>query len=205
MSIKYLQEKIGAIPDGQWGPNTFRKAMQYYGFTPERAAHFFGQTAHESGGFRIFSENLNYSADGLMLTFKRFFPTRQLAEEYQRQPERIANRVYSNRMDNGDESSGDGWFYRGRGALQLTGKYNYREFSEYVKRPEIMEYPDLVATEYAFESALFFFDKNRLWKICDRGISDPVIEEVTYIINGGYHGLDDRKQKTYQYYDWAMI
>lgn len=204
MSIKHLQEKIGIAPDGQWGPNTFRRAMEFYGFSPERAAHFFGQTAHETGGFRIFSENLNYSADGLMATFKKYFPTRELAEEYQRQPERIANRVYGGRMGNGDEYSGEGWLYRGRGALQLTGKNNYQEFSQYINRPEIMEYPDSVATEFAFESALFFFDKNKLWNICDKGISESTIKELTIKINGGTHGLDDRMQKTYQCYDWTM-
>lgn len=204
MSLKYLQEKIGAVPDGAWGPNTFRKAMAYYGFTPERAAHFFGQTAHESGGFTIFSENLNYSAAGLMTTFKRYFPTQELAEQYARKPEMIANYVYRNRNGNGNEVSGDGWRYRGRGALQLTGKNNYYEFADYIGQPGVAVDPDLVATEFAFESALFFFDKNRLWPICDQGVSDPVIEQVTLIINGGFNGIEDRIQKTKQCYAWAM-
>lgn len=202
MSIKLLQEKIGSVPDGAWGPNTFRKAVEFYKLNPYRAAHFFAQTAHESGNFKTFSENLNYSAQGLLGTFKKYFKDKSLAESYQRNPEKIANYVYSNRMGNGDENSGDGYKYRGRGALQLTGKNNYQEFAGYLGRPEIMDNPDLVATEYAFESALFFFNKNKLWTICDKGVSDTVITELTRRINGGTHGLEDRIQKTKQYYAW---
>jgi putative chitinase len=203
MSIKILQEKTGSTADGMWGPNTFRKAMQHYKLNPYRAAHFFAQTAHESGGFKTFHENLNYSAQGLLGTFKKYFPNVSLAEAYQRNPEKIANFVYGNRMGNGDENSGDGWKYRGRGALQLTGKNNYKEFADYLTRPDIMDNPDLVATEFAFESAMFFFNKNKLWPICDKGVSDDVITELTKRINGGTHGLEDRIQKTKQYYTWA--
>ena len=124
MSIKLLQEKIGTIADGAFGPNTLRAAMAYYKMTPYRAAHFFGQTAHETNTYRAFSENLNYSAGGLKKIFRKYFPG-DLEEEYARKPEKIASRVYGNRMGNGDEESGDGWKYRGRGALQLTGKNNY--------------------------------------------------------------------------------
>lgn len=203
MTIKILQEKIGARPDGTWGPNTFRAAMNHYKLSPERAAHFFAQTAHESGGFKQFSENLNYSADGLLSTFKKYFTNRPLAESYQRNPEKIANLVYGNRMGNGDENSGDGYKFRGRGALQLTGKNNYQEFADYLNRQDIMDNPDLVATEFAFESAMFFFNRNKLWTICDKGVTDSVITELTKRINGGTHGLNDRMQKTKQYYVWA--
>jgi putative chitinase len=106
-------------------------------------------------------------------------------------------------MGNDDESSGDGWKFRGRGALQLTGKNNYKEFADYLNRPDIMDNPDLVATEFAFESAMFFFNKNKLWPICDKGVTDAVITELTKRINGGTHGLEDRIQKTKQYYAWA--
>jgi putative chitinase len=169
--------------------------------SPERAAHFFAQTAHESGNFKAFSENLNYGAAGLRSVFGKYFPADELAAEYERQPEKIANRVYANRMSNGDEASGDGWKYRGRGALQLTGKANYQEFANYVQDQSVLSDPDLVATKYSFESALFFFDKNGLWKICDEGLSEDTIVKLTKRINGGTHGLQDRIEKTKKFAD----
>mgnify|MGYP001273125863 FL=1 len=203
MSLKSLQEKIGVPADGAFGPGTLRAAMKFYKFTPARAAHFFAQTAHESGNFKAFSENLNYGAKGLLGIFKKYFPTEAKAAEYERKPEKIANLVYANRMGNGDEASGDGYKFRGRGALQLTGKDNYKAFADYMKQPEIMENPDLVATKYSFESAIFFFDKNKLWSICDQGVSDASILALTKRINGGTHGLEDRKEKTYKYYEYV--
>jgi putative chitinase len=203
MSIQSLQAKIGVKVDGVLGPVTVKKAMEFFKLTPIRAAHFFGQTAHETGGFTIFTENLNYSASGLLSIFPRHF-TQQQAQEYQRKPERIANRAYRDRMGNGNESSGDGWKFRGRGALQLTGKDNYKAFSDYLKKPEIMNNPDLVATEFAFESAMFFFDKNKLWSICDGGVNDKTITAVTRRVNGGTHGLQDRIQRTKNFYEFVM-
>ena len=203
MSLKSLQEKIGVPADGAFGPGTMKAAMKFYKFTPDRAAHFFAQTAHESGNFKAFSENLNYGAKGLMGIFKKYFPTEARALEYERKPEKIANLVYANRMGNGDEASGDGYKFRGRGALQLTGKDNYKAFSDYLKQPEIMDNPDLVATKYSFESAIFFFDKNKLWAICDQGVNDASILALTKRINGGTHGLDDRKEKTKKYYEYV--
>ena len=203
MSLKSLQEKIGVTADGAFGPGTLKAAMKFYKFTPARAAHFFAQTAHESGDFKAFSENLNYGAKGLLSIFKKYFPTEAKAAEYERKPEKIANLVYANRMGNGDEASGDGYKFRGRGALQLTGKDNYKAFADYMKQPEIMDNPDLVATKYSFESAIFFFDKNKLWSICDQGINDAAILALTKRINGGTHGLEDRKQKTYKYYEYV--
>ena len=172
MSIKLLQTKIGATTDGAFGPKTMKAAMAFYNLTPERAAHFFGQTSHETGVFRTFSENLNYSADGLKKIFKKYF-NNLTALAYARNPEKIANKVYGNRMGNGTESSGDGYKFRGRGALQLTGRSNvpamlitgrsnYESFAEYLGKPEILLRPEMVADEYAFESAMFFFDKNKL-------------------------------------------
>jgi putative chitinase len=175
--------------------------MAFYKMTPERTAHFFAQTAHETGGFKAFSENLNYSADGLQKIFGKYFPG-VLEESYARQPEKIANRVYADRMGNGTESSGDGWKYRGRGALQLTGKSNYKAFSDYLKNPLIMEQPDLVAGELAFESAMFFFERNKLWEICDKGVNKDTILALTKRINGGTHGLADREEKTIKFYGW---
>jgi putative chitinase len=201
MSLKKLQEKIGATPDGSFGPNTLKKAMEYYKMTPERAAHFFAQTAHETGEFKLFSENLNYSAKGLQTTFGKYFPG-NLEESYAKQPEKIASRVYSDRMGNGNEASKEGWIFRGRGALQLTGKSNYKSFSDYLKKPEIMTNPDLVAEEYAFESAIYFFDKNKLWDICDKGVNDTSILSLTKRINGGTNGLEHRNSLTKKYYEW---
>ena len=202
MSLVNLQKKIGVTADGAFGPGTFKAAAAYYKLSPNRAAHFFAQTAHESGGFKAFSENLNYGAKGLRGIFRKYFPTDALARAYERKPAKIANRVYGNRMGNGPESSGEGFAFRGRGALQLTGKFNYSEFAKYVNRPDVMTNPDLVATELAFESALWFFDKNKLWSICDQGINDAAILALPKRINGGTHGLDDRKLKTKKYAAW---
>jgi putative chitinase len=202
MSLVNLQQKIGVTADGAFGPGTLKAAAAYYKLNKNRAAHFFAQTAHESGNFKAFSENLNYSAQGLRNIFRKYFPTDALANQYARKPQAIANRVYANRMGNGDEASGEGFAFRGRGSLQLTGKFNYQAFSDYIGRPDVLTNPDLVATELAFESALWFFDKNKLWSICDQGINDAAILALTKRINGGTHGLDDRKLKTKKYASW---
>jgi putative chitinase len=204
MSLINLQNKCGCHADGAFGPGTFKSAAAFYKLSPHRAAHFFAQTAHESGNFKAFSENLNYSAKGLRSIFGKYFPTDALARAYERKPEKIANRVYANRMGNGDEASGEGWLYKGRGPLQLTGKNNYRAFGRYIGREqEILDNPDIVANELGFESALWFFDANKLWGICDQGVNDATILALTKRINGGTHGLDDRKLKTKKYAAWA--
>jgi putative chitinase len=204
MSLINLQNKCGCHADGAFGPGTFKSAAAFYKLSPHRAAHFFAQTAHESGNFKAFSENLNYSAKGLRSIFGKYFPTDALARAYERKPEKIANRVYANRMGNGDEASGEGWLYKGRGPLQLTGKNNYRAFGKYIGREqEILDNPDIVANELGFESALWFFDANKLWGICDQGVNDATILALTKRINGGTHGLDDRKLKTKKYATWA--
>ena len=200
-ALKTLQQKSGTTPDGIFGPNTLRAAVKYYGLTPEQGAHFFGQTSHESAEFTRFSENLNYSAEALLKIFSKYFPNLVQAEEYARRPESIANRVYANRMGNGDEASGDGWRYRGRGAIQLTGKWNYREFASDIQDPDILLDPDLVSDEYAFECARWYFDQRDIWGYCDE-VSDERIRIVTRMINGGTNGLEDRVHKTYKYYKW---
>jgi putative chitinase len=202
MSLKSLQERAGVAADGAFGPGTMKAGMALLKLTPVRAAHFFAQTSHETGGFKAFSENLNYSAQGLQGIFGKYFPG-NLEESYARNPEKIANRVYADRMGNGNEASGDGWKYRGRGALQLTGKANYEAFAKYLGHNEVMENPDLVATKYAFESAMFFFERNKLWVICDQGINDAAILALTKRINGGTHGLEDRNTKTKKYYEYV--
>lgn len=159
--------------------------------TPLRLAHFLAQTGHESGGFKAVTENLNYSAKGLMATFKKYFPTEALANAYARQPEKIANRVYSGRMGNGLEASGEGFKFRGRGYIQLTGKENYTAFDKTVEE-DILTTPDLVATKYPLLSAAWFFYKNGLNKIADEGATDAVVTKVTKRVNGGTIGLPDR-------------
>jgi putative chitinase len=202
VSLINLQQKIGVTADGAFGPGTYKKAAAFYKLSHNRAAHFFAQTAHESGSFKTFSENLNYGAKGLRSVFRKYFPTEAMAKAYERQPKKIANRVYANRMGNGNEASGDGWKFRGRGALQLTGKDNYQAFANYIGRPEVMHDPDLVAGELCFESALWFFDRNKLWRICDQGTGDAAILALTKRINGGTHGLADRQAKTRKYKQW---
>jgi putative chitinase len=160
--------------------------------TPKRVAAFLAQCGHESGGWTIFQENLNYSAQGLCLTFKKYFPTLESAQPYARKPEKIANKVYANRMGNGPESSGDGWKYRGRGPIQLTGKDNYRSFAQdmFEDWENLFENPDWVTSDkdFALMSAIWFWNKNKLNREADAGD----IKTMTKKINGGYIGLEDR-------------
>ena len=164
-----------------------------------RLAHLLSQCGHESGSWKAVRENLNYSAKGLMGIFKKYFPTSTLATAYERQPEKIANRVYASRMGNGNENSGDGYKFRGRGYIQLTGKENYTRFDATV--PEsIVSDPDLVATKYPLASAAFFFNSNKLWAICDQGATPAVVTAVTKRVNGGTIGLPDRIKHFNEYY-----
>jgi putative chitinase len=167
--------------------------------TPLRLAHFLAQCGHESGGFRVVNENLNYSAKGLMGIFKKYFPTEAKANDYQRKPEKIANAVYANRMGNGPEASGEGFKFRGRGYIQLTGKQNYTAFGKSINE-DIAANPDLVASKYPLMSAAWFFNKNGLHKMADEGASDAVVTKVTKRVNGGTIGLPDRIKHFNEYY-----
>jgi putative chitinase len=167
--------------------------------TPLRVAHFLAQCGHESGGFRVTQENLNYSAKGLRGIFKKYFPTDAIANAYQRNPQKIANKVYSNRMGNGSEASGEGYKFRGRGYIQLTGKENYTAFGKSIG-VDIPSNPDLVATTYALASAAWFFSKNGLHRIADEGASDVVVTKITKRVNGGTIGLPDRIKHFKEYY-----
>ena len=164
-----------------------------------RLAHFLAQCAHESGNFKAVSENLNYSADGLKKIFGKYFPG-TLSESYAKQPEKIASRVYGGRMGNGDETTKEGFKFRGRGYIQLTGKSNYTNFTKFIGE-DCVSNPDLVANKYPLASAAFFFDTNKLWSICDLGSSDDIVTKVTKRVNGGTHGLDDRLAKFKKYYN----
>jgi len=167
--------------------------------TPLRLAHFLAQCGHESGGFRLVKENLNYSAKGLMGIFKKYFPTEALAKQYERKPEKIANKVYSSRMGNGDEASGDGAKFCGRGFIQLTGKTNYQAFFKSIGA-DINTDPTLVATQYPLASAAWFFNKNGLHKIADGGATDAVVTSITKRVNGGTIGLPDRIKHFNEFY-----
>lgn len=167
--------------------------------TPLRLAHFLAQCGHESGGFKLVNENLNYSADGLKKIFPKYFAQAGLAESYARQPEKIASRVYGGRMGNGDEASKEGFKFRGRGYIQLTGKSNYTEFDKFVD-DDILGNPDLVATKYPLLSAAWFFHKNGLNAISDKGADDATVTSVTKRVNGGTIGLPDRIKHFKEYY-----
>ena len=193
-----LENLKGHIPDAVIVqiPDT---AARFGITTPLRLAHFLAQCGHESGGFKAVRENLNYSAKGLMSIFKKYFSTATLATAYERQPEKIANRVYASRMGNGAETSGDGYKFRGRGYIQLTGKENYTRFDATVPENIVAE-PDLVATKYPLASAAFFFNSNKLWSICDKGATPEVVTAVTKRVNGGTIGLADRVKHFNEYY-----
>ena len=167
--------------------------------TPLRLAHFLAQAGHESGGFKALNENLNYGAKGLVTTFKKYFPTEDLAKQYERKPEKIANRVYGGRMGNGEEITGEGYKFRGRGYIQLTGKDNYKAFDAVVTE-SIIDNPDLVATKYPLLSAAWFFYKNGLHKLADGGATDAVVTSITKRVNGGTIGLPDRIKHFKEYY-----
>ena len=188
MSLIDLQKKIGVTADGAWSPGTFKAAVAFYKLPKNRAAHFFAQTAHESGEFKSFSENLNYSADGLTKIFHNYFPDAHLAESCARQPEKIANKVYSNRMGNGDEHSGDGYKYRGRGLIQLTGHDNYKNFADKMGMDidEAVSY--LETPEGAAMSAAWFWNSRHLNSVAD----DGDVVKATKLINGGTIGLEER-------------
>jgi putative chitinase len=164
--------------------------------TPKRIAAFIAQCSHESGGFRVLTENLNYKAAGLRRIFPKYFPTDELAKQYEKQPRKIANRVYANRMGNGDESSGDGFRYCGRGLIQLTGRSNYQNFADSLEM-KVEDVPDYLATfEGAAQSACWFWETNKLNQWADAGD----ILTLTKRINGGTIGLEDRKK----HYDHAL-
>ena len=193
-----IEKLKGYIPDAVIAqiPETAKK----FNITNNlRLAHFLAQCGHESGGFKAVSENLNYSADGLKKIFGKYFPG-TLAESYARQPEKIAARVYGGRMGNGDETTKEGFKFRGRGYIQLTGKSNYTNFTKFIGE-DCISNPDLVATKYPLASAAFFFDSNKLWSICDKGADDATVTSVTKRVNGGTIGLPDRIKHFKEYYN----
>lgn len=156
-----------------------------------RLCHFLAQCQHESMNFRAKKENLNYGAKGLRSVFPKYFPTDGEAMAYERKPEAIANKVYANRMGNGDEKSGDGYKYCGRGFIQLTGKNNYAEFSKDIGE-DCVTNPDLVSNKYPLASAAWFFWKNKINEVAGKGADEATVTLVTKRVNGGTIGLADR-------------
>ncbi len=167
--------------------------------TVERLSSFLGQCAHESGNFKVTSENLNYSADGLRKIFGKYFDANQ-AKIYERKPQAIAAKVYASRMGNGNENTKDGWTFRGRGYIQLTGKANYMAFGKNIIE-DILVNPDVVSTKYPLLSAAWFWSNNGINKISDGGINENAITAVSKRVNGGTVGLQDRIDKTKLYYN----
>jgi len=187
----------GHIPDSVY--NEIPTVINKFNInTPLRLSHFLAQCAHESGNFRVVTENLNYSVSGLEKTFGRYFPN-NLAESYARNPEKIASRVYGSRMGNGDETTKEGWKFRGRGYIQLTGKNNYEKFADSINE-DVVSNPDLVSEKYPLTSAAWFFKNNCINK-CDEGASYDTIKKVTRCVNGGYNGLEDRWEHFKEYYN----
>ena len=193
-----LEKLKGHVPDAVIAmlPDTIEKFELN---TPLRLAHFLAQAGHESGGFKAVNENLNYGAKGLRGIFGKYFPTDAKAALYERKPEKIANLVYGGRMGNGPEASGEGYKFRGRGYIQLTGKDNYVAFGKAINE-DLTVNPDLVATKYPLASAAWFFHKNGLHKIADEGANEVTVTKVTKRVNGGTIGLADRLKHFNEYY-----
>lgn len=197
MITSLLPKLQGHLPDNIY---TQLPSILSFGIDgPYRLSHLLGQSAEESENFTVFTENLNYSGEALWSLFHTHFTSAQEAMTYARQPERIANRIYANRLGNSDEASGDGWLHKGEGAIQLTGADNQGDFFESVDLPRNSD-PHLIATQYSLISAAWFFRERGIWPICDHGIDIPTITTVTHHVNGGELGLRQRIAYTQQFY-----
>ena len=200
-AMRLLQERCGCSVDGSFGPNTARAIAKFYELSPERAAHLLGQAHHESGGFKRTKESLYYSTpERIQAVWPRRFRTVKDAEPYAKNPRALAGKVYAGRMGNINEEEAARFI--GRGFIQLTGHTNYRLFAADMAVPIVLNDPSMVEDELAFESALWFFKSNNLFDIADEGVNDDTITRITKKVNGGYHGLDDRKEQTNKIYGW---
>jgi putative chitinase len=199
-AMKVLQAKCGVSADGDFGPNTARAIAKHYDLKPERAAHLLGQASHESGGFKLTRENLNYSAERMCQIWPNRFKSLEAAAPFARNPKALAEKTYLNRM--GNDTPEKASLYIGRSFLQLTGYDNHKAFAHDMNRPDVLTDPSLLESELAFEGALWFFQKNDLFKIADEGVNDDTIKRITKRVNGGYHGLDHRIEETNKIYDW---
>ena len=199
-ALKMLQEKCGVTPDGAFGPNTAKAITAHFELSPERGAHLLGQVVHESGTFRYTRENLNYSVEAMMKVWPNRFPTEESAKPFARNPKALAENVYFGRMGNDSKEKASAYIVRG--FLQLTGYNNVRAFASDMRVPEVLDNPQLLEEDYAMDTALWFFKKNNLWKICDEGVNDDTIKSLTKRINGGYTGLSHREKETKKIYGW---
>ena len=193
-----IEKLKGHVPDTVY--NQIADTASKFNITTNlRLSHFLAQCAHESGNFKAVNENLNYSKDGLVKIFPKYFPG-NLAESYARNPEKIASRVYGSRMGNGDETTKEGFKFRGRGFIQLTGKNNYTNFTKFIGE-DCVANPDLVSSKYPLASAAFFFNNNKLWEICDKGADVATVTAVTKRVNGGVIGINDRIKHFKHFYE----
>tara|TARA_R110000868_G_scaffold108197_2_gene295621 strand:- start:230 stop:847 length:618 start_codon:yes stop_codon:yes gene_type:complete len=199
-AMKVLQEKCGVSADGDFGPNTARAIAKHYELSPERAAHLLGQASHESGGFKLTRENLNYSAEVMCKVWPNRFKSLEAAAPFARNPKALAEKTYFGRMGNISKEMAS--LYIGRGFVQLTGYDNHKAFAHDMNRPDVLTDPSLLESELAFESALWFFKKNDLFKIADEGVNEDTIKRITKRVNGGYNGLDHRTKETNSIYGW---
>jgi putative chitinase len=200
-ALKALQSKCGVTPDGAFGPNTARAIAKHYRLDARRGAHLLGQAAHESANFTVSEENLYYRAATMCRVWPSRFKSEAEAEPYAMNPQKLANKVYNGRMGN-EVGSNDGFLYAGKGFIQLTGKKNVTEFAEHLGRDTLIDDPSPIATELAMDSAIFFFEKNGLFLIADKGVTKEIIKQITKRVNGGYHGLEDRIEKTMKIHRW---
>lgn len=192
-----LENLKGSVPDNVIAELSVTM-VKFNITTVLRSVHFLAQCGHESASFSVTSENLNYSAERLKVVFPKYFKDVSPVA-YAHNPAKLAARIYANRMGNGDEATGEGYSFRGRGYIQLTGKSNYTNFGKFIGEDTVAN-PDLVAKKYPLASAAYFFDVNKLWEICDKGASPDVVAEVTKRVNGGTIGLDDRISRFNKYY-----
>ena len=199
-AMKLLQAKCGVSADGEFGPNTARAITKHYELSPERAAHLLGQASHESGCFRHVRENLNYSAEVMCKVWPHRFKSLEAAAPFARNPKALAEKTYFGRMGNDTKEKAS--LYIGRGFLQLTGYDNHKAFAHDMNKPEVLTDPSLLEGDLAFETALWFFESNGLFKIADEGVNDETIIRITKRVNGGHHGLEHRNKETNRIYGW---
>lgn len=197
-NIKLIQQSVGATPDGIIGNETLTKFQCKYN-VPSKAmvAHFFGNLDHESGGFSIVEESGMYSAKRLLAVFPKYFSSLAMAKAYEYKPEKIFNLTYGGRM--GNNEPGDGYKFRGRGFMQTTGKYSYDRLGKFLG-VDLIKNPNLVATKYPLESAIFYFTDNKLWGLVN-DISEESIRLIRRRVNGGYNGLSETRDKVKKYYN----
>ncbi|WP_291866672.1 peptidoglycan-binding protein [Maribacter sp.] len=209
--IVEFQKENGLVPDGIIGKNTLKAFQAQFGVSKIQLAHFLGQLHHETNGFKYDTENLNYSAIGLIKTFSYYRKNKVQAYQdgrtwgHKANQEKIANKVYWDKNRNpshqlGNTNYGDGWKYRGRGAIQLTGLFNYKKFAKWIKDVTILENPEKVAYSFYFTSAKYFFEENKLWNLANNINRDSIVK-ITKAINGGLNGIEERIRMTRYYYN----